>query len=67
LRAIPPVWAGVLIPLGLLLVLGLIPYAIDRKAEGVAEWFHPSGRAAQIITILVFTGLIVLTLSELGM
>ena len=66
LRAIPPVWAGVLIPLGLLLVLGLIPYAIDRKAEGVAEWFHPSGRAAQIVAILIFASLILLTFVEVG-
>ncbi|HLF25398.1 MAG TPA: cytochrome b N-terminal domain-containing protein [Anaerolineae bacterium] len=67
LRAISPVWAGVLIPLGLLSILALIPYAIDRKAEGVAEWFNRPGRAAQVITIMIFLGLIALTLVELGM
>lgn len=66
LRSIPPVWAGVLIPLGLLMLLILIPYAIDRRNEGVAEWFNRPGRVAQIITILICAGLIGLTLVELG-
>jgi len=56
----------VLIPLALLLVLGLIPYAIDRRPEGVAEWFHRSGRMAQVAAILIFVALIVLTLVEMG-
>ena len=67
LRSIPPIWAGVLIPLGVLVVLILIPYVIDRKPDGVAEWFNRSGRAAQVITILICIGLIILTLVELGM
>lgn len=67
LRAIPPVWAGVLIPLGLLAILILIPYGLDRQAEGVAEWFNRQGRAAQIATIAIFVGLVALTLIELGM
>jgi len=66
LRSIPAVWAGVLIPLGLLLVLGLVPYAIDRQAGGVAEWFNREGRVAQAMTVLMFMGLVVLTLIEIG-
>lgn len=66
LRSIPAVCAGVLIPLGLLLVLGLVPYAIDRQAGGVAEWFNREGRAAQTVTVLMFVGLVVLTLIEIG-
>lgn len=66
LRAAPPVWAGVIIPLGLLLTLLLIPYAIDRKVEGVAEWFNRSGRAAQVVVVAMFVALIGLTLIEIG-
>ena len=66
LRLIPPAWAGVLIPLGLLAVLIAIPYWIDRRPEGVAEWFHRSGRVAHIIVILMFAGLILLTVVELA-
>jgi quinol-cytochrome oxidoreductase complex cytochrome b subunit len=66
LRAIPPVWAGVLIPLGLLTLLCLIPYAIDRRNDGVAEWFNRSGRGAQVIVILICIGLIGLTLIEIS-
>jgi quinol-cytochrome oxidoreductase complex cytochrome b subunit len=66
LRSIPAVWAGVLIPLGLLLALALIPYAIDRRAEGVAEWFNRPGRIAQVIAILISLALIGLTLAEIG-
>lgn len=66
LRATPPVWAGVLIPLGLLLLLGVIPYALDRSTTGVAEWFNREGRLAQVVAVLVFVGLLVLTLIEIG-
>lgn len=66
LRSLPAVWAGVLIPLGMLAILTLIPYVVDRRPEGVAEWFSRHGRSAQVIAILVFIGLIVLTLVELG-
>lgn len=66
LRAIPPVWAGVLIPLGLLLLLGVIPYALDRSTTGVAEWFNREGRAAQVLVMLMLAGILTLTLMELG-
>jgi quinol-cytochrome oxidoreductase complex cytochrome b subunit len=66
LRFLPPVWAGVLIPLGLLLLLALIPYAIDRSATGVAEWFNRQGRLAQVVVVLMFSGIVILTLIEMG-
>ncbi len=66
LRVMPPVWAGVLLPLGLLLLLALIPYGIDRSATGVAEWFNREGRAAQAVVILMLAGLVALTLIEMG-
>jgi quinol-cytochrome oxidoreductase complex cytochrome b subunit len=66
LRSLPPVIAGILIPIGLLALLLVIPYLIDRRTDGVAVWFNKPGRVAQIVAILIFIGLIVLTLVELG-
>ena len=66
LRSLPPVVAGILIPLGVLALLIVIPYLIDRRTDGVAVWFNRAGRVAQIVAILIFVGLIVLTLIELS-
>ena len=66
LRSLPPLVAGVLIPLGVLALLIIIPYLIDRRTDGVAVWFNRPGRIAQIVAILIFIGLIVLTFVELG-
>ena len=66
LRSLPPVVAGVLIPIGLLALLISIPYLIDRRTSGVAVWFNQPGRVAQIVAITIFLGLIVLTIIEVG-
>ena len=66
LRYFPPLWAGILLPLGLLIVLSLIPYLIDRRSEGVAEWFNRPGRVAQVLTLLMLAGLVGLTLVEIA-
>ncbi len=66
LRSLPPVVAGVLFPIGLLVVLLVIPYLIDRPTDGVAVWFNKPGRVAQIIAVVLFMGLLALTLIELG-
>lgn len=66
LRSLSPVVAGILIPIGLLTLLLVIPYVIDRQQDGVAVWFNRPGRAAQIIAVAIVIGLIVLTLVELG-
>jgi quinol-cytochrome oxidoreductase complex cytochrome b subunit len=66
LRSLPPVVAGIFIPLALLAVLIAIPYFIDRRKDGVAVWFNRPGRAAQIVAIAIVVGVIVLTLIELG-
>ncbi len=66
LRYVPPLWAGILLPLGLLIVLSLIPYLIDRRSEGAAEWFNRPGRVAQVLTLLMFAGLVGLTLVEIA-
>ncbi len=66
LRSLPPVVAGILIPIGVLALLIIIPYLIDRRHDGVAVWFNRAGRAAQIIASVIFAALIILTLVELG-
>ena len=65
LRSLPPVVAGILIPLGVLALLIVIPYLIDRRTDGVAVWFNRPGHLAQIVAVLIFIGLIVFTLVEL--
>jgi quinol-cytochrome oxidoreductase complex cytochrome b subunit len=62
LRRGPPLWMGVVIPLVLLVALGLVPYALDRSAEGEGLWFNRPGRLAQIITLLVVAVTVILTL-----
>lgn len=59
LRSAPPFLAGVLTPLAVLALLGLLPYALDRSEAGVGEWFNRPGRVAQVI-VLVVLGLIAL-------
>ncbi|MFQ5419737.1 MAG: cytochrome b N-terminal domain-containing protein [Anaerolineae bacterium] len=65
LRRLPPLWAGILIPLGVTAVLALLPWTLDRKTEGTAVWFHPAGRWAQVVVIALTIGIIALTLLEL--
>jgi quinol-cytochrome oxidoreductase complex cytochrome b subunit len=66
LRSLPPVVAGIFIPLGLLALLMIIPYLIDRSKDGIAVWFNWPGRIAQITAIAIFIGLIILTLVEVS-
>jgi quinol-cytochrome oxidoreductase complex cytochrome b subunit len=66
LRSLPSVVAGILIPIVLLALLIVIPYLIDRRADGVAIWFNKPGRVAQLVAVTIFIGLILLTLVELG-
>ncbi len=66
LRSLSPVVAGIFVPLGVLALFIVIPYLIDRRTDGVAVWFNKPGRAAQIIAIAIFFGLLALTLVELG-
>ena len=66
LRSLSPFVAGILIPIGLLALLMIIPYLIDRSKVGVAIWFNKPGRVAQVVTIVMFIGLIVLTFVEIS-
>ncbi len=42
---------GVLIPFGMLIVLILIPYVIDRRSAGSGRWFNREGRVAQWVVV----------------
>lgn len=57
---------GLLIPIGVVVILALVPYAIDRSQTGVARWFNREGRVAQIVVIVIVVGMIVLTLLGLA-
>lgn len=57
LRVWPPLIAGVLLPLGLMLALAAIPYWIDPSASGAAIWFNREGRRGQIAAIAGLAGI----------
>jgi quinol-cytochrome oxidoreductase complex cytochrome b subunit len=66
LRAAPsPLLAGVLTPLAVLLLLGLLPYTLDRSDDGVGQWFNRPGRVAQAVFLLVFVVIAGLTVQAL--
>ncbi len=62
LRVTSPFLAGVLVPVVILLVLGLLPYTFDPSKAGVAVWFNKQGRIAQILFLIILIGTIALTL-----
>ncbi|MBN2148922.1 MAG: cytochrome b N-terminal domain-containing protein [Anaerolineales bacterium] len=60
-----PFLFGVLIPLGILLLLALIPYALPNpKPAELGRWFPASGRAAQIIAVILTLLVLGLTLAR---
>lgn len=56
-----PLLMGVLIPIGLIAILFLIPYAIDRRSGGVGRWFNREGRIAQWLVVLLLAVVVILT------
>lgn len=61
LRIGSPFVAGVLTPLLILAGVAALPFAFDRSDEGVARWFNRPGRVAQVIFLVIFLGIIILT------
>ncbi|MCX6031901.1 MAG: cytochrome b N-terminal domain-containing protein [Chloroflexi bacterium] len=61
LRSAPPFLAGVLAPAAVLLLLSVLPYALDRGQAGSGEWFNRPGRLAQGVFLAVVILVIVLT------
>jgi quinol-cytochrome oxidoreductase complex cytochrome b subunit len=62
LRIGPPLWMGVIIPLELLGILALLPYALDRSADGEGIWFNKAGRIVQAVVLLVIVFVLLLTI-----
>ena len=56
----PVVW-GVLVPAGLLALLALWPYLVDRQPEGAGQWFSRYGRATQWLALGMVVILVGLT------
>lgn len=57
----PFVW-GVLVPLLIVLVLGLIPYVFpNARAEEIGEWFPRGNWIAQVLVVIIILALVVLT------
>ena len=64
LRYLPPLVAGMVIPLAVVVVLALLPWLLDRSQTGTAVWFNREGRLAQVVVLLIAAGIVVLTLIE---
>lgn len=63
LRDLPPLWAGILVPLGALLALALIPF-LDRRGPGRAIWFARERWKPQVLLAVLTLGVLVLSLRE---
>lgn len=61
LRLGDPFVVGVLVPAGVLALLGLLPYLVDRGPSGAARWFNPEGRWAQLMVLGMAVGWFALT------
>jgi quinol-cytochrome oxidoreductase complex cytochrome b subunit len=46
-----PLWMGVLVPFGLILLIAILPYVFDHGDEG-GRWFPKDGRLAQVLSIV---------------
>ncbi len=61
-----PLTFGVLVPLGMIAVLALIPYALPRPADSdIGRWFPRSNRIAQIVVGVIAFLVLALTLLSL--
>ncbi len=63
LRSIPPLWAGIVAPLVVLLALALIPF-IDRRGPGRAIWFARARWKPQVLFAAITIVLIALSVRE---
>ncbi len=59
-----PLWAGIVIPLLVVLILALLPWLLDTSETGTAVWFNREGRLAQVVVLLMAAGIVLLTLVE---
>ncbi len=61
LRVGNPLWMGVILPAGLLVVAALMPYVVDR-GRSAGRWFPADGRPAQVIILGIAALVVGLTL-----
>jgi quinol-cytochrome oxidoreductase complex cytochrome b subunit len=58
----PFLW-GVLTPILVVIVLGLLPYVLpNTKPENLGRWFPRGNRIAQILGVLIVVAIITLTI-----
>ncbi len=58
-----PFLLGVLIPLLVVLLLGLLPYRLPHaKRENLGSWFPRGNRIAQVLAVIIVLGIIILTI-----
>lgn len=53
---------GVLVPLGLLTLIVILPYVLDRSSRGVGKWFNKEGWLAQFVLLVMILGMVALTI-----
>ncbi len=63
LRILPPLWAGILVPLAVLLTLALIPF-LDRRGPGRGIWFARERWKTQVLLALLALGMLAFSLLE---
>lgn len=63
LRILPPLWAGILVPLFVLALIAALPF-LDRRGNGRAIWFARERWKPQVILAVVAIGLIALSVVE---
>ncbi|OGO18388.1 MAG: hypothetical protein A2Z14_15595 [Chloroflexi bacterium RBG_16_48_8] len=56
-----PLWMGVLVPMGMMILIAVLPYLFDRGEEG-GRWFPQDGRFAQALVLGLIFVLSLLTL-----
>ena len=64
LRSIPPLWAGIIAPGLVLLIVAVLPF-VDRRGPGRAIWFARERWKPQVILIVIAVLLIALSVIEL--
>ena len=63
LRTMPPLWAGIIAPIFVLLLLAVLPF-LDRRGLGRAVWFARERWKPQVLLAVIFVVLIFLSIRE---
>jgi menaquinol-cytochrome c reductase cytochrome b subunit len=63
LRDLPPLWAGILAPLFVLLSISVLPF-LDRRGPGRAIWFARERWKPQVLLAVIALALIILSIRE---